>query len=267
MSITMNWIQRSLWLLAIFLVPMVAIGLRDGFRFSFKCAKLSWPGPGGNAGEVLVGSGSPVVEQRRPNHGFTAIRAEGAMIVQIRGGAEPELSVTAQQNLQPFITTVVEGPELRISMLGVITTDQPITVTVSGAAIQTLELSGKITAQAEGLGGEAVTVTTNGASHAVIHGTAQFLHVTAIGASSIDASRLSATRLEGHAEGASRITLAGSCTEAHLEAIGASSVQAERLDAGKATLSAIGASSIRLGHGGVIDQNSVGASTIQIERK
>lgn len=262
----MNWIQRGCWLLAIAVV-MVSLGCQESLRETISSGNMTWTYSSGNGEEAIVGNGPLVMETRVANGGFTAIRTNGAMTLRIVGAGSPALTVSAQKNILPYLTTTVEGHELRIRMTRTVSYDQPITVTVTGAAIRALDLSGAVTAQADGLEGDQVVLKADGASHGVVQGTARVLQVTTTGVSSIDARRLPANRIDGHAEGASRITLAGSCQEAELEAVGASSIQAGGLETKRARLSAMGASTIHLGHGGTVERTSLGASTIRLGRE
>jgi Holliday junction resolvase len=66
-------------------------------------------------GRRITGSGNVVTEKRQTGN-FTAVNAEGVVSVEVKNGPVTEVVVEADDNLQKYIYTKVEGGELTIGI-------------------------------------------------------------------------------------------------------------------------------------------------------
>ncbi len=91
----------------------------------------------------IRGSGN-VVQENRSVRGFNEVRFGGSGELDIRQGSEESLSVQADDNLLPYITTEVENGKLVIGFQrGVsVSTSSPIRFTLMVKELNALELSG-----------------------------------------------------------------------------------------------------------------------------
>jgi hypothetical protein len=102
------------------------------------CGDVSWE----PEATPVPGSGNLVTEDRTTTD-FTRVSVGAGIKVVAKAGAEPKVSLEAQENLLPLITTNVIDGQLVVNVAPPgITTSEPITLTVTAPVIESLALSG-----------------------------------------------------------------------------------------------------------------------------
>ncbi len=157
-------------------------------------------------GPFVIGNGVKVTSARAVS-AFQKVDVSGALIVVASVGAN-QVSVVADENIQPLIEAVVEGDTLKLRSkpgLGYQPT-APVRVVISNPVFE--------------------GVTASGASEVTAEATAvQQFAINASGASKVQLSSLSTTVLSIEASGASDVAVSGNASEAKVDASGSSSVR------------------------------------------
>jgi len=152
------------------------------------------------------GSGVAKTESRSVDS-YDSVEVHGALDVEITVGPAASLSVTADDNILPFIKTEVVGDELNVHSEGSLRPDTPIKVVITTPALEGLEIHGASDASVTGVATDDFEATAHGASDLTLKGKTDTLEVEAHGASKIDAVGLVAKHAEVEAHGASKIDL------------------------------------------------------------
>jgi Putative auto-transporter adhesin, head GIN domain len=153
----------------------------------------SQTGPGTSAVNTTTGR-IPVRTETRPVSNFTAVTFEGLGKLVIHQTGQEKLSVTAQENLLPFITATVSDGRLVIGFSGNLSpTDQAaasysIQYALQVTQLTDLEMTGQGTISAAGMKSDTFTTVVSGTGHVDIAGTAQNQNVTVSDAGSFDGS-------------------------------------------------------------------------------
>jgi hypothetical protein len=173
--------------------------------------------------ETVAGSGKAATEDRQVGP-VTDVTLSGIGNLTIRQGDSPSLSVTADDNLLPFIETETSGKKLTIGTKSGfnLKPSKPITITLTVPKLERLSVSGAGNAAADKLSGENLTVklsgagnatlrevtcktlsiSLSGAGNAVLTGTAEKATATISGAGEIDASGFKVASAEVKVSGA-----------------------------------------------------------------
>ena len=168
------------------------------------------------------GSGTAKTESRSLA-GFKKIRAENAINLDITVQKEYKVSVQADDNLLPSVTTEVTGDTLVISLKDKVATKTKINVTISMPELTDLDLTGATTCTATEVKTDKLEVDATGASKIKLAGEVNTLKAKAVGASGIDAETLRAAKVEAESDGASSVSVSAS-NELKADASGASSI-------------------------------------------
>ena len=174
-----------------------------------------WAGCGLLPGlNVITGSGN-VTRVDRPVSGFTAVALDGSGEVTITQGAGESLSIEAEDNLLPLITSVVRDGVLRLDFnrgdwRDVIKPTKPIRFFVTMRDVSALDLAGSGTIQAGALEspnlavnvrgsgdvsldefrGDSLKATLDGSGNITAAGQSQRLEVVLTGSGKVDAGSL-----------------------------------------------------------------------------
>lgn len=214
-------------------------------------------------GERVDGNGNVVTRQRNVG-GFNSIDVGGALEVHVRQDASPSVRVEADENLQEYVETYVEGGTLVIHNKQGYNLDptSEIVIYVSAPQFRDIDVSG-----ASKLIGEN-TITANelglhasGASEITLDVKAQRLETEATGASGMQL-RGNAETVSSEASGSSHLRFLDLQTnETTLDLSGASNaeVAAEK----QLNIEASGASDVKYRGNASINQKSSGASSVQ----
>lgn len=124
---------------------------------------------------------------------FERIRLENAAQVRVKVGGAPSVTVTADANILPRVSTEVKDGTLVIgSKDGGYSTRRRVTVEVSAAVLKGVALSGAGAIQVEGATGDEFTAELSGAGRIRVGGEASTLKVRLSGAGSADLKALKA---------------------------------------------------------------------------
>ncbi len=202
------------------IVSLFAVGVATGCHGNF----LIGPPP-------IAGSGVSK-EETRAVDAFHAVEAGNALqvIVTVTSGSKPDLKISGDDNLVPFVESVVRDGTLvlRIKANSNISPKLPLLAEVVASELDGVEASGAASVKMKG--GARVNGFTAGAS-----GAAQ------VSVQGVESSQAFAT-----ATGASQVTLSGSATSLKVKASGASRVKAQSLSVEDADVSISGASSAEI---------------------
>ncbi|OHB33080.1 MAG: hypothetical protein A2X84_02570 [Desulfuromonadaceae bacterium GWC2_58_13] len=147
------------------------------------------------------GSGTLKTENRELPP-FHALDIDGAFSVTITCQQEQELSVSADDNLLPLITTEVQNGTLRITTRKPICTSNPLTVTMSVATLESIKSGGANGFSITALNSPSLKVNLSGAGNMSVEGKTKDLAVVLEGASEIHASELRAVQVDVSISGA-----------------------------------------------------------------
>ena len=179
---------------------------------------------------------------------FHALSVGGAMKVTYSSDSISGVSVSAPENVMPWIVVESNDGKLEVYMksghpnffghMRVEVTAKSQVLTYAGVSGASSFTAGNITAESFGL-------SVSGASKAEITGMhAQDMKIEVSGASKANVSGIAGGRLDADVSGASKAILSGKCGQADLSASGASKVDASGLAAESISRSATGASEV-----------------------
>ncbi len=167
-----------------------------------RCLELLQEFEGDDGGEVIVGSGNLVTESRSVQ-GFSGVAASGAGLVTIEHTGTESLTITADDNILPHLTSEVAGDLL---LLGIeddvqISTDDPPLYEVTVRELDEILVAGAIGVEASGIDAARFDVAAAGASAVTAAGRADHQFVSLAGACAYQAegleSRIATVALDG----------------------------------------------------------------------
>jgi hypothetical protein len=167
----------------------------------------------------IEGSGRMRTEQRTvPN--FTAVHHAGIGDVTIRAGERLGVTVEADDNVLPLVTTEVRDGTLTINTRETIRKAK-IRVVVSVPTVDRIRLAGAGNLEGRGLRGRILTVDLNGAGNLTLHGEVDRLTATLRGAGNMTMRELRAGRAEVRISGAGHADIhAVQSLQAHISGAG-----------------------------------------------
>ncbi|MGO4597906.1 head GIN domain-containing protein [Terrabacter sp. 2RAF25] len=165
---------------------------------------------------VTVGSGAARAETRQVS-GFSIVRLAGQGDVRIVPGSSESLTVRAQENLLPLLTSEVSGGTLTLGTKDgtAITTSEPITYDVAVKDLQGLEISGSGTITAAGLSDTGLNdtglrVEISGSGSVTVDGSADRQDVDISGSGDYNAAQLASKEATVTISGSGSADLAAS---------------------------------------------------------
>ena len=163
---------------------------------------------------TIDGSGTMKTETRSAS-GFSRVALSGSgRLVLDRTGNE-SVSVTADDNLLPYIRTEVQGSTLTLgfddSMNGVRPT-KDVVFTVSAKQLEELAVSGSGVAEASGLEGESFTVRISGSGDIITKGHTSDLDVTVSGSGGYRGREMTSEHARVHVSGSGDVLVAAADT-------------------------------------------------------
>jgi hypothetical protein len=196
---------------------------------------------------VITGSGNVARVDRRVS-GFTAVALEGSGEVAITQGASEGLTIEAEDNLLPLITSEVRDGVLgldfnRADWRDVIKPTKPIRFLVSVRDLSALDLAGSGTIQAGALQAPNLAVTLSG-----------FGDVTL--------DELRGESLKATLDGSGNITAAGQIERLEIFLTGSGKVNADNLESQSATVSLGGSGDVTLWVRSQLDVSISGSGTV-----
>lgn len=155
---------------------------------------------------TIVGSGRPATEQRSVGS-FSGVSVSAAIAATLIVGPDTTVSVTADDNLLPNVTTRVVAGRLDISMSGSTSTRTPVTVSITAPAIDSLRASSAASLTATGINAGSLSAQADSAGSIIARGNADSVDVTAQSNGSADLGGVPAQTATAHVESAGRATV------------------------------------------------------------
>lgn len=148
----------------------------------------------------IKGSGISRVELRNVQP-FKRVALSGAFNLVVTRGDSITLAVDAEENLFPYITTVVSGETLDVGSRQPFTPSKPITIRITHPALEGMALSGSGNMSAIQLASPTFRVELSGSGDVILTGQTNELNVILAGSGNVDAKSLTTT--------AANITISG----------------------------------------------------------
>jgi len=144
-----------------------------------------------------------VMTTNRPIADFSTLKADGAY--QIKWSSDkPAITISADQNLLPLITTTVTGDMLHIDRKENLRPTKRIIINVSSASLKEVQLNGAVSLTASNVSGSNLKLESNGASSINVEGSVANLEANFSGAGSLDAKALQTQT--------AKVSLTGACS-------------------------------------------------------
>jgi hypothetical protein len=153
--------------------------------------------------EPVVGNGVSQTETRQVT-GFTVVRNHSVLSVSVTQAPAFALTVTADANLLPVLTTTVRDGALVIEQSAPIKTNRPLSATVSLPALTGIDVTGGGKIAASGVTAGPFSIVSTGAGTVSFKGTVATLTLNATGAGAVALSG-AATGLQAKIIGAGKI--------------------------------------------------------------
>lgn len=151
------------------------------------------------------GSGNVITETRDVS-GFDEIAALGSGTVRVSVTGTESVTIEAEDNIMPLLTTTVSGSRLELGSRESYSPTKGIVYTITVIDLVGLELSGSGDVIVDGLATDALEVTINGSGDVVTTGTAHDLEVAINGSGDYNGADLAS------ATGSVRVSGSGSAT-------------------------------------------------------
>ncbi len=180
---------------------------------------------GGHSGQGLKGSGNLKTETRKVAD-FHALKAGGALHVNLTVGPATSFKIEGEDNILPLIKSEVKDGQLEIYAEGRFNAYKEITVTITTPKIDALDVSGASELDATGIDAVKLTVDFSGASHVKLDG--------------------HANSITGELSGASELKAKGSIDNVELDLSGASGADLLKAPGKKAKVTLSGASTMKV---------------------
>ena len=134
---------------AALIVPTTSVAAQNWTRVTY------------NHRPMVQGSGR-VVRQNRPVGHFDRILIEGAEVVEVRLGTQYSLSIAADDNVLPLLTSEVEGGTVKLGSRGSYRTRGPVRVWVTMPNLESLAASGSGSVAIDGVNNKQLALSLNG---------------------------------------------------------------------------------------------------------
>lgn len=157
-------------------------------------------------GSAVEGNGMPARDSRAVG-AAQGLEVGGGMVVDVRVGLAPSLTVEADGNLLPLIRTETSGDTLRITSEKPLRSRNPIHIAYTVPRLSELRTSGSGRVSVAGLNGAPLTVRKNGSGVTELSGRVARLEVQANGSGSVEADALEAGSARLHAAGSGHVTI------------------------------------------------------------
>lgn len=210
----------------------------------------------------VQGSGKPAVVPQQIAGEFSAVTAEGALVVEIARGPAPTLAVEADDNLVPLFRSEVAGGRLRVWTDGAWTSSKAFVVRIGVPRISSVATTGAAKARVDAIDGDSVEAVATGASSIeVAQATGKTFRIVARGASSVTAAGAGFASLEIRTDGASKVAADVAADDAKISAEGACHVAGPK--AKTANVVATGATKVDLDVSETLTADATGSASIR----
>lgn len=175
-----------------------------------------------SAGDMVVGSGK-VAEEKRPVGQFDVIDLAGGGQLVFRQGDSESLTIKADDNVLPYITSTVQGGELHLGVRNNVSfqTHLPIVYTVTARNLKAIHLSGSGSAKLESLSTDRLEVRISGSGDVVASGRAGQQTVSISGSGRYNGAACQGATADVHISGSGNVTVnASDHLDAHVSGSG-----------------------------------------------
>jgi hypothetical protein len=157
------------------------------------------------------GSGHPKTEPRVVTS-FDQVQISGGFTAIVVVGAVPSLTITADDNLLPIITSHVDHGQLRIRSSQSISTVTPVSIQITTPALTSVDVSGGVTITATNVSSPSFEVHASGGCVVTVGGRASQFTATLSGGVQLSADGLIAERARVDGSGGVRASVFASQT-------------------------------------------------------
>jgi hypothetical protein len=192
--------------------------------------------------QEIKGSGKQATETRTVK-GFSKVSLEGDMDVYVTYGTSESVRIEADDNLLKYITTKIEGDELKIATSESIHSETPVKVYVTADDLAGLSMAGS---------GKMITQTPF---------TSKEFAASIAGSGDIDAS-ITAEKLTASIAGSGDVKLKGSANIASVSVAGSGNVKGYDLTAKSASVDIAGSGNCELNTTDLLTGNIMGSGSI-----
>lgn len=216
-----------------FALLLIAVGL---IAASYSVLRAQGSGGASPPGSRLLAT------DKRPLTGkVTAVELSGPINLTLRQGPDAALDVRGEQRLLANIDTTVDGATLHIGPRGLLLRHrQPIEVTLTLPALDTLHVNGSGDATASGFAGDRLDLSLGGGGTLRFNGRYRDNTVALHGSGDLELTGGSSERVHAESVGSGNLTLVGATRELHAELQGSGELDARHLRAEDVHLEHVG---------------------------
>ncbi|OEZ99985.1 head GIN domain-containing protein [Duganella phyllosphaerae] len=156
---------------------------------------------------AVQGNGQVLTEQRVVSASVDGIDISGSMVVTVRVGQAPSLTVEGDSNLLPLLITDASGGTLRLRTEGSVRSSNPLRVTLTLPRLRQAEANGSGRLQVTGLNGGDFQLRLNGSRDVEIAGRVDRFDVRLNGSGSMNANALDSVTTDATLNGSGRLQL------------------------------------------------------------
>ena len=159
-------------------------------------------------GQGVVGSGK-VAEEARPVGRFDVIDVAGSGQLLFRQGDKESLTIKADDNVLPFITSSVDGNELHLGVRDNVSlqTHAPLMYIVTARDLKAVRLSGAVSAKLDSLATDRLEVTLSGSGDVAASGRAKDQRVEISGSGEYDGTACPGATGDVHISGSGHVVV------------------------------------------------------------
>ncbi len=194
---------------------------------------------------LVIGSGN-VKSEARPVSGFTQVSLDGMGDMTIQQTGTESLTIEAEDNILPLITSQVSGNRLTIGLnegvpFSIVIPRKPIHYLLTVKDLNELAISGSASVSMDSLTATSLTVAISGSGDFTIsHLNTPTLHASIAGSGNANIADLTATTLTASIAGSGNMTLSGQTHDQAITIDGSGSYQASGLTSSVARISVAG---------------------------
>lgn len=157
---------------------------------------------------MVVGSGK-VAEEARPVGRFDVIDVAGSGRLIFRQGDKESLTIKADDNVLPYITSTVDGNELHLGIRNNVSlqTHAPVVYTITARDLKAVRLSGSVDAKLDALSTDRLEVTLSGSGDVVASGRAANQKVEISGSGDYDGAACTGATGDVHISGSGHVVV------------------------------------------------------------
>jgi hypothetical protein len=219
----------------------------------------------GSSGAANPGNRLLATEKRPLAAAVTTVELNGPINLTLRQGPDAALEVRGEQRLLANIDTTVDGAVLHVGPRGLLLRHrQPIEVTVTLPALDTLHVNGSGDATASGFAGERLDLSLGGSGTMRFNGRYRDNEVALHGSGDLELTAGSSERVKAESIGSGNLTLVGATRTLQAELRGSGELDARHLRAEEVRLehTGSGSSAIYASHEAAVELSGSGDATV-----